>query len=88
MDKQDLAMYLVNLHTLLQAQTASVHNPSNTLANEYNLHWEILKETIDNETRARAEQSNGVNKDRTNLKGDKSGSSLAVGDNAGSRNRR
>lgn len=50
MDKAELATYLVNLHTLMQAQTASSHAlASSVLAKEYEKHWGLLKETITNE---------------------------------------
>lgn len=48
--KFELAQYLVNIHTLMQAQTASVHSiPSTTLADDYNRTWDILKDTITKE---------------------------------------
>lgn len=58
MSKYDLAQYLVNLHTLLQAQTASVHNASAVLSAEYDRVWAQLKETVDNEARSK-QQSEG-----------------------------
>lgn len=56
MNKFDITSYLVNLHTLLEAQSKGVHSvPSTVLAQEYNKHWNLLKDTIikenENETR-------------------------------------
>ncbi len=56
--KHALAQYLVNLHTLLLAQTSSVHNASAVLAAEYDRVWAQLKEEITNET-GNSEQSPG-----------------------------
>lgn len=55
MDKLELSAYLVNLHTLMQAQTASVSMASQTLAAEYDKHWGLLKDAIakENEDEAR-----------------------------------
>lgn len=46
MNKAELAQYLVNLQTLLQAQTSSVHPASAVLSAEYDKSWALLKETI------------------------------------------
>lgn len=56
MDKIEIASYLVDLHNLLQAQESTGGTAkSNTLLNEYNKYWVLLKETItkenENETR-------------------------------------
>ena len=45
-DKYELAAYLVNLHTLMDAQSKVVDTASNTLAEEYALVWEELKQEI------------------------------------------
>lgn len=45
-DKYELAAYLVNLHTLIDAQSKVVDTASNTLAEEYALVWEELKQEI------------------------------------------
>lgn len=45
-DKYELAAYLVNLHTLMDAQSKVVDTTSNTLAEEYALVWEELKQEI------------------------------------------
>lgn len=47
MDKLELSSYLVNLHTLLEAQSKGVTSvPSQVLAQEYEKHWGLLKDTI------------------------------------------
>lgn len=56
MNKAEIAQYLVNLNTLLSAQTATgTAIPSTVLAAEYNKHWTMLKDSItmenDDETR-------------------------------------
>lgn len=81
MNKYELAQYLVNLHTLLQAQTSSVHNASATLVAEYERCWDQLKENINDETRQSSDKHDDGDKDRTNLKGDKSGSRITTGNN-------
>ncbi len=49
--KYDIAQYLVNLHTLLQAQeSAGGVIKSQTLAEEYHRNWDLLKQEITNET--------------------------------------
>lgn len=50
-EKYDLAMYLVNLHTLMDAQRANGQAPSQTIGDEYNHGWAKLKEIITHETR-------------------------------------
>lgn len=48
--KYDIAQYLVNLHTLLQAQdSAGGLLKSGTLAAEYETNWGLLKDTINKE---------------------------------------
>lgn len=69
MNKQDLAMYLVNLHTLMQAQTSNVSLASTTLADEYARCWDQLKEVIKNEARQSDKQHDGLNKEGADLKG-------------------
>lgn len=59
MNKVELASYLVNLHTLLSAQTSNVSNPSAVLGAEYERVWAQLKEEITNETRTKHEQGRG-----------------------------
>ena len=50
MNKVELAGYLVNLHTLLEAQSkASNGVPSTVLAGEYEKHWKLLKEGVGKE---------------------------------------
>jgi len=49
MTKREIAAYLVSLHSLMQAQSASIHNPSTVLAAEYAKHWGLLKEAIQKE---------------------------------------
>lgn len=71
MNKAELAQYLVNLHILLQAQTANVHPASKTLADEYDRVWLQLKEAI-NEARPSADEPDGLNEDRTQIEGDQS----------------
>ena len=72
MNKADLAQYLVNLHTLIQAQTANVSNASTTLSAEYEACWKQLKEAI-LETRSSAVKHDDRNQSGTDLKGDQSG---------------
>ena len=50
MNKEDIAMYLVNLCTLMQAQQANAIIPSATLAKEYEKQWGLLKEAINKES--------------------------------------
>lgn len=57
-DKYQLAMYLVNLHTLLEAQSKGASLPSTTLSNEYNENWQLLKTTINKENEYDARPSN------------------------------
>lgn len=60
MNKAELAQYLVNLHTLLQAQSSGAHSvPSAVLSEEYNRNWALLKEEIDNEARTKQQPSGG-----------------------------
>jgi hypothetical protein len=65
MDKLELSAYLVNLHTLIDAQSKGAHSiPSTVLADEYNKHWGLLKEAIatekaDDETRTSRPQQHG-----------------------------
>lgn len=50
MTAPEIAEYLVNLHTLLTAQDAAGGiNKSNTLVDEYNKQWGLLKEAITNQ---------------------------------------
>lgn len=60
MNKFDVAQYLVNLSTLLSAQSSNVHNPSAVLSEEYNKHWGILKDIVikENEDEARTRKLN------------------------------
>lgn len=52
MNKAEISEYLVNLHTLIQAQTSSVNSiPSATLAAEYDKYWGLLKEAIQKESK-------------------------------------
>lgn len=52
MTKADIASYLVNLHTLMDAQFANpVADVSQTLAGEYTKHWGLLKEAIAKENK-------------------------------------
>lgn len=65
MNKDELASYLVSLHTLLEAQSKGAHSiPSTVLADEYNRCWDQLKDIInkeqENETRKREFSSRGA----------------------------
>lgn len=58
--RYDLAQYLVNLHTLLAAQSSAAHSvPSAVLSAEYDRNWALLKEEIANETRTVEQPSRG-----------------------------
>lgn len=70
MNKYELAQYLVNLNTLLQAQTANINIASQTLATEYEACWKQLKEAINNETRQSADKHNDRNQSGTDQQGD------------------
>jgi len=67
MNKYDLAMYLVNLQTLMQSQIATVTLASHTLDEEYERCFHQLKELIKNE--ARKSNNDSPDKDRTYLEG-------------------
>lgn len=74
MNKAETAEYLVNLHSLLQAQEATgVTQKSRVLIDEYNKHWTKLKEFIqkdnEDETRSSTAQRNGVYESRTDVPG-------------------
>lgn len=59
MNKAEMASYLVSLHSLIEAQTKGSHSiSSTTLAEEYEKHWDLLKETIQKENTNEARQSN------------------------------
>lgn len=59
MTKLEIASYLCNLLTLMEAQdTSGVHNRSAVLADEYNKHWALLKSTIQKENDDEARRSN------------------------------
>jgi hypothetical protein len=45
----DIAQYLVNLHTLMEAQDATGVTKSTLLVNEYNKHWGLLRTAIEKE---------------------------------------
>lgn len=47
--KYVIAEYLVNLHTLIDAQQRTITLPSTTLAAEYDRQWVILKDLINKE---------------------------------------
>lgn len=50
LSKLEIAGYLVNLHTLLDAQSKGVVSvPSTILATEYDKHWGLLKDIITKE---------------------------------------
>lgn len=52
MSKAELAQYLVNLNTLLAAQSSAAHSvPSAVLSAEYDRNWALLKQEIENEER-------------------------------------
>jgi len=56
MNKAELASYLLSIHGLIEAQTKGSHSvASSVLGNEYEKHWELLKDAIrkDNEDEAR-----------------------------------
>lgn len=47
MNKAEIASYLVSLHNLMEAQSKGSHSiPSVVLADEYEKHWGLLKDTI------------------------------------------
>lgn len=77
MTKFEIAGYLVNLHTLLEAQSKGVVSiPSTVLADEYNKHWDLLKATItkenDNESKVNRNDSY-LDEGRANPSRDQSG---------------
>lgn len=49
MTKNEIAEYLVNLHTLMEAQDDVGLNKSTLLADEYNKHWGLLRTEIEKE---------------------------------------
>lgn len=49
MNKLELAGYLVNLHTLMEAQDKNGLLKSSTLGDEYTKHWGLLKDAITKE---------------------------------------
>lgn len=58
MTKAEIAAYLVNLHTLLAAQSSGAHSvPSAVLGAEYDRHWALLKQEIENDETRNREQS-------------------------------
>lgn len=58
MDRLELSFYLVNLHTLLEAQFKGPHSiPSTVLATEYEKHWGLLKDAINKENERDARKS-------------------------------
>lgn len=83
MNKQDLAQYLVNLHTLMDAQKAIGANPSTIFADEYQKVWDLLKSTItkENEDEARNRNNRNFDEGRTNTSRDQSRRGSAAGDN-------
>lgn len=59
MNKTELAQYLVNLHSLMQAQAATGGEQSKMLSDEYIKAWGQLKEAVkeeEDETRPREQQ--------------------------------
>lgn len=48
-DRFEIAQYLVNLHTLMEAQDDVGLNKSTLLADEYNKHWGLLRTAIEKE---------------------------------------
>lgn len=77
MRKDEIALYLVSLHTLLEAQSKAAGGVPNTvLADEYEKHWAMLKSTITQENDNEARQSDNERQrqqDRTSQHGDQSG---------------
>ncbi len=76
MTKAELASYLVDLHTLIGAQTTGQRAvASSTLAEEYDKCWGLLKDTIkqenENETRSSERQRPSGPEDRTDLESSK-----------------
>lgn len=69
MTKEELVQYLVNLHFLMEAQDKTAVPKSRTLADEYEKHWDMLKDAItketENETRSSDTQQRRVNQNRT-----------------------
>lgn len=52
MSKAELAQYLVNLNTLLAAQSSAAHSvPSAVLSAEYDRNWALLKQEIEKDER-------------------------------------
>lgn len=83
MTKCELAAYLVNLHTLMDAQRATGANPSTLLADDYRKHWDLLKTTItkENEDEARNRNDSNLNESRANPTRDQSRRGSTAGDN-------
>lgn len=83
MNKGEIAQYLVNLHTLMNAQQATGANPSTLLADDYRKNWDLLKSTItkENENEARNRNDRNVNESGTNPARDQSRRGSTAGDN-------
>lgn len=83
MTKCEMAEYLVNLHTLMDAQQATGANPSTLLADEYRKHWDLLKSTITKENEDEAGNWNirNVNESRAHPTHDQSRRGSTARDN-------
>lgn len=57
MNKTELAGYLINLHSLMEAQKGSNAMSSTVLADEYEKHWNLLKAVITKENERETRQS-------------------------------
>lgn len=81
MNKGELAEYLVNLHTLMDAQRATGSNPSTIFADEYQKHWDLLKYIItkENEDETKNRNNRNINESGTNPSRDQSRRSSTVG---------
>lgn len=76
MNKAEIAFYLVNLHTLMEAQDDVGLNKSALLADEYNKHWGLLRTAIekDNHDESKVIRNSGnLDEGRADLSRDKSG---------------
>lgn len=83
MNKAEIAEYLVNLHTLMDAQRATGGSPvSSTLSAEYEKNWGLLKDAItkENENEARSRNNRNVDEGGTDSARDQSRRGSTAGD--------
>lgn len=74
----EIAQYLVNLHTLMEAQDDVGLTKSTLLADEYNKHWGLLRTEIEKENhneRKDIRNKGNVNESRADSSRDQSGRS-------------